>query len=101
MIDKNEEPAKNMEAAETPPPEGSPHRFSQAAEPPGENETTYPIDFSQVEKALREDISAGWCISCGRQHEQVEPDAEDYRCEECGTRTVYGAEELILRGWYR
>ena len=40
--------------------------------------------------------SSGCCISCGETAEQVEPDAEKYRCDNCGENAVYGAEELLI-----
>ena len=41
----------------------------------------------------------GWCTECGSRREQTEPDAREYQCEVCGSRTVYGAEEWINEGW--
>jgi hypothetical protein len=38
----------------------------------------------------------GFCIKCGVEAEGVEPDARRYKCECCGERAVYGAEELLL-----
>lgn len=38
----------------------------------------------------------GFCIFCGEEQEGCEPDARSYRCESCGKRGVYGAEELLL-----
>lgn len=40
--------------------------------------------------------SSGLCIRCMEEVEGVEPDACGYRCEECDTWTVYGAEEVLL-----
>lgn len=37
----------------------------------------------------------GFCIACGEDAEGVAPDARHYRCEACGERAVYGAEELL------
>jgi predicted RNA-binding Zn-ribbon protein involved in translation (DUF1610 family) len=39
----------------------------------------------------------GFCAACGANAEGVEPDARKYRCEACGEKQVYGAEELLLR----
>ena len=39
----------------------------------------------------------GICISCGNEQDGCEPDARKYTCEACGDKTVYGAEELLLR----
>lgn len=51
--------------------------------------------------ALCEDFEQwGVCVACGADCCPVEPDARRYECEACGERTVYGAEELLLRGWH-
>jgi hypothetical protein len=39
----------------------------------------------------------GLCLACGNEQAGCEPDARKYRCEACGERAVYGAEELLLR----
>ena len=39
----------------------------------------------------------GLCVACGNEQGNTEPDARKYRCEACGERAVYGAEELLLR----
>jgi hypothetical protein len=40
----------------------------------------------------------GFCLACGSRKDTVEPDARGYRCDECGAKWVYGAEEIILMG---
>ena len=40
--------------------------------------------------------SPGFCVACGLEHEGIEPDAGKYKCESCGERAVYGAEELLI-----
>jgi len=40
----------------------------------------------------------GICVYCGSAQDGCEPDARRYECEECGTKTVYGTEELLLMG---
>lgn len=44
------------------------------------------------------DDYAGFCLVCGYRQDPVEPDARGYKCEECGKRKVYGAEEIMLMG---
>ncbi len=39
----------------------------------------------------------GFCVACGAEAEDVEPDARRYTCESCGQSAVFGAEELLLR----
>jgi DNA-directed RNA polymerase subunit RPC12/RpoP len=39
----------------------------------------------------------GFCIACGEDAEGCEPDARKYKCESCGEKAVYGAQELMLR----
>ena len=38
----------------------------------------------------------GFCIECGTDQDDVEPDACAYRCDSCGAMAVYGAEELLI-----
>lgn len=38
----------------------------------------------------------GFCLACGDEAYNVEPDARGYECESCGKMKVYGAEELLL-----
>jgi hypothetical protein len=38
----------------------------------------------------------GFCLACGAERYQVEPDARNYPCEECGKRKVFGAQEILL-----
>lgn len=49
-----------------------------------------------AEKAMRDCSNPGFCVKCQRKVEGVEPDARGYRCEKCGTNTVFGAEELVM-----
>ena len=42
----------------------------------------------------------GFCLACGAQHDNCEPDARGYECEDCSKRQVYGAEEILLMGAY-
>lgn len=44
------------------------------------------------------DDMAGFCVACGNRQDGCEPDARKYLCEDCGNRTVYGAEELAVMG---
>ena len=41
----------------------------------------------------------GFCIACGAEHYEGEPDACNYECEECGKHQVYGAPELVIMGF--
>jgi hypothetical protein len=40
----------------------------------------------------------GFCTECGTEHYECEPDACGYTCDNCGKKTVYGLEELLLMG---
>lgn len=40
----------------------------------------------------------GFCVACGAEVYNVEPDARRYTCECCGKDKVYGAEELLIMG---
>jgi len=37
-----------------------------------------------------------FCIACGEEHWDIDPDAENYHCEHCEEFKVYGVEQLIL-----
>ena len=38
-----------------------------------------------------------FCIKCGEwTYVGCEPDAREYECESCGSRAVYGAEEVVF-----
>jgi len=50
-----------------------------------------------VERSMFGLDNPGLCIDCGNEQEGCEPDARRYKCEACGERTVYGAEELAMR----
>ena len=40
----------------------------------------------------------GFCVACGEEAYNVEPDAENYICESCGETEVFGSEQLVLLG---
>lgn len=42
--------------------------------------------------------NCGFCLACGAESSNVEPDARRYECQECGAPKVYGGEELALMG---
>ena len=48
--------------------------------------------------AYADDRLLGYCIKCGEEQENCEPDARKYPCESCETNTVYGAQELLMMG---
>ncbi|MBW4554197.1 MAG: hypothetical protein KME35_24305 [Aphanocapsa sp. GSE-SYN-MK-11-07L] len=48
-------------------------------------------------EAIEEGANMGFCIQCGAEHYYIEPDAQDYECEDCGKKAVYGAEEILIR----
>lgn len=50
-------------------------------------------DFEEMQ-----DCQMGGCTSCGAWRDCCEPDARNYKCEDCGENTVYGAEELLIMG---
>ncbi len=54
------------------------------------------IDIDRLIEAVEADDYIGFCVGCGQEAYGVEPDAERYRCESCGQRLVYGAEQLLF-----
>ena len=54
--------------------------------------------LNQVITAIESDENIGFCLDCGEEHYQIEPDARRYKCEACGENRVYGAEEILVMG---
>ena len=52
--------------------------------------------IDDVMAAVEADENAGFCLKCGAEAYGVEPDARKYKCENCGERAVYGAEECLF-----
>ena len=68
--------------------------------PPGLDEAPWysRLDPIEVLQAIANDEQLGFCIRCGSDRDCCEPDAREYKCEECGAHAVYGAEEILLMG---
>jgi transposase-like protein len=56
------------------------------------------VTLDQIIEAIEADDNLGFCLACGAEAYNVEPDARRYTCESCGKPRVYGAEELLLMG---
>jgi hypothetical protein len=54
------------------------------------------ITFDLIEQAINSHDYVGFCLVCGAEHYGVEPDAVGYTCEECESRSVAGAEEILI-----
>ena len=52
--------------------------------------------LEQLEPMLLD--NGGYCISCGAEHYGIEPDANNYTCDECGEKKVFAAEEILILG---
>lgn len=57
------------------------------------------INPDEILAAVEADDNAGFCRACGEEAHWVEPDAENYRCEACGEREVFSAEQLLIMGY--
>ena len=75
-----------------------------------ESEWDYPWDgmetvlnhddvMTAAEESMFGSEYLGFCVACGYEQDGCEPDARKYTCEDCGSKTVYGAEELIMMGF--
>ena len=60
----------------------------------------YVILFSELEALLHADAQEGICVNCGNLQGDVEPDGKRIQCEDCYKRTVYGAQEVLVREWF-
>ena len=50
----------------------------------------------EVLAAVEADDYTGFCVSCGEEAGDVEPDATGYLCESCGERHVIGSQVLLF-----
>lgn len=58
-----------------------------------------PTKVSSEDYANHTEEYMGFCTNCKDfTTSEVEPDAEGYKCEDCGQRTVVGAEQALLLG---
>lgn len=57
------------------------------------------ITYKRIEEAVVRQMTSldnpGFCIACGEEADGCEPDAEGYKCDNCGKLKVYGAEMLL------
>lgn len=53
-------------------------------------------EYGSLDSAMFYSDTDGICRSCGNIQSGVEPDAENYRCEDCGEDEVFGIEHVIL-----
>ena len=54
------------------------------------------VTLEQVLAAVEADDCRGYCLACGSEAYNVEPDGRRIACEGCGKAMVYGCEELLL-----
>jgi hypothetical protein len=57
---------------------------------------TVDVITAAVERNMFGLDNPGFCLACGNEQDGCEPDARRYKCEACGSRQVYGAQELVL-----
>jgi hypothetical protein len=54
--------------------------------------------FTLAEIQAADEALEGFCIECGEQRDCCEPDAREYKCDACGSMSVYGAQEILIMG---
>ena len=58
------------------------------------------LDPDEIINAAKDSMfglgNEGFCVECGAGRGGCEPDAQNYECENCGKRAVFGAEELMM-----
>lgn len=61
---------------------------------------TAQLDEATIMNAVEREMfgldNPGFCVACGNEAGECEPDARKYQCEACGERAVLGAAELLL-----
>lgn len=56
------------------------------------------IKMSEQDFIESSDAFEGRCLECGAEEFGIEPDAEGYKCEECGAMAVCGLEHILIIG---
>jgi hypothetical protein len=57
---------------------------------------TDKVIFDATRRQMRDLDDPGFCVMCGNEQGGCEPDARRIRCEACGARQVFGAQELLM-----
>ena len=58
------------------------------------------ISISEEEYKIHEEDYDGICIKCGEwKFGGCEPDARNYKCDECGNMSVFGTMEAMISGF--
>jgi hypothetical protein len=52
-------------------------------------------EYGSLDSAMFDSTGDGICLECGNTQSGVEPDAEDYPCNECNADAVCGIEGVI------
>lgn len=55
------------------------------------------LTIDTVIEAVERDDCVGFCMTCGAECSEVEPDLVRGECSSCDAQDVYGAEEIIIR----
>jgi hypothetical protein len=66
--------------------------------PVKQKDGTYHFEMSEVDYSEALDCYVGYCIQCGADRDSCEPDAEEYPCESCDGKSVFGTEQLLIMG---
>jgi len=49
-----------------------------------------------AERQMTDLDNPGFCVKCGTEYDDCEPDMRNRKCEECGKNQVFGAAELVM-----
>jgi hypothetical protein len=56
------------------------------------------LTVEQLEQSQFSLDNPGYCLACGAEYNDCDPDTRKRECEECGERKVYGLEQLVMMG---
>jgi hypothetical protein len=63
------------------------------------HKTNTPFILTQEDYVYGDENGEGFCLACREQaFGYCEPDARNYKCEECGEHQVFGLGELLIMG---
>lgn len=61
---------------------------------------TYTRVLAAVRRYRTSTDNPGFCLNCGEDADNCEPDARNYVCDACGELKVFGAEEVFIAEYY-
>lgn len=56
--------------------------------------------MDELARMATDSVQPSWCLECGMEGPDLEPDAEGVKCVDCGAMKVTSLENIILMGCF-